>query len=88
MRKIKTVDLQHSHPRKNCGIFFAKNEITSLRWISKVKLVLLTNKNYIKLNFHSCSTNSIIFNNLRINLHDLRELLFESLSQTIPNGNS
>ena len=37
---------------------------------------------------HSRSTNSIIFDNQSINLHDLKELLFESLLQTILNDNS
>ena len=77
-----------SSEKIRCDIYYTNIDLTSLRWLTEVKNVIIPFKNIFDVKFHKHTTNSIIFDNQSINLHDLKELLFESLLQTILNDNS
>ena len=76
------------HPIKSskkirCDIYYSNIDLTSLRWLTEVKNVIIPFKNIFDVKFHKHTANSIKLNGHKIEFHNLRRMIFEFASQVI-----
>ena len=62
-----------------CEIFYKSNDITTLRWLTEIKLFLNPYSDLIDITFHSSYSNYILLDNKKIEFHDLDKTVNETL---------
>ena len=72
-----------SSEKIRCDIYYTNIDLTSLRWLTEVKNVIIPFKNIFDVKFHKHTTNSIKLNGHKIEFHNLRRMIFEFASQVI-----
>ncbi len=71
--------LGEDDPKYRCEIFYKGNDVTTLRWLTEIKLFLKPYADLIDLTFQSSYSNYILLNDKKIEFHDLDKTINETL---------
>ena len=81
--KYMSLHCMKSNGKIYCDVYYTNIDLTSLRWLTEVKNVIIPFINIFELKFHKHTTNSIKLNGKKIEFHNLRRIIFEFASQFI-----
>lgn len=79
-------DLKLKQQKITCEVFYKNNDITSLRWITEIKLFLRAYDNFVTISYHASNKNCILLESKKIDFHNFHQIITKTVMPLTSNS--